>query len=521
MTDSTKTLAPSDNQLAILNWIRTGRGNAVIEAVAGSGKTTTLVMCASEIHGRGLFVAFNKHVAAALATKLDGTAMEAKTIHGVGFAAVRYAFKKVRVEGNKYRNMVRSFEKEIERSESLFGRKLSTTELRTIDEQRYPLSLICKLTDLARLELLDCEAPDFAAQLFALVEHHALELPEGLEEIVVSSVRRAVTVGKSITDEVDFTDMIWFPIVHNLRPLTYSWVFVDEAQDLSRCQLAMVRKCCASGGRMVFVGDRRQAIYGFAGADAASFQRIIDTTDATVLPLSVCYRCPRAVLDLARALCPQIEAAPNADDGIVRTIKADSLVSEIEEGDMVLCRVNAPLLGICFELLADGISASVRGRDIGQGLCKIVDDVADRCDDFAADFGAGVSTWLDEQCEAVRRRGGNEDLVSQRIESLTDQAECIRIIYSKTNARSADSLKTAIDRLFDNERPSVVLSSVHRAKGLEEKRVFIVEPERLRNPYAKRDWMLEQEHNLHYVALTRAQHELVFVEGKRAQRAAA
>lgn len=514
-------ITPSANQITILDWIRNGRGHAVVEAVAGSGKTTTLVLCASAIKGRGLFVAFNKHVASALATKLDGTAMEAKTIHGVGFAAVRYAYKRVRVEGNKYRSIVRGFEKEVKDRESLFGRKLDVAELSTIDDAGFPLPLIVKLADLARLELLDCESPEFGAELLDLVNHHALEMPEGLDEIVISCVRRALTVGKGITDEVDFTDMIWFPIVHNLKPYTYSWVFVDEAQDLSRCQLAMVRRCCANGGRMVFVGDRRQAIYGFAGADAASFQRIIDSTGATVLPLSVCYRCPRAVLDLARALCPQIEAAPNAEEGSVRTISRDNLVTEIAEGDMVLCRVNAPLLGICFELLADGISASVRGRDIGQGLIKIVHEIADRVDDFTAEFGEAITTWHDTAIEQVRRRGGSEDAIEQRCETIADQAECIRIIFGKTGAQSADALARSIERLFDNDRPSVVLSSVHRAKGLEEKRVFIVEPERLRNPRAKRDWMMAQEHNLHYVALTRAQHELVFVEGKRAARAAA
>lgn len=514
-------LTPSAHQLTILDWIRTGRGHAVVEAVAGSGKTTTLVLCASVIHGRGLFVAFNKHVAETLAGKLEGTAMEAKTIHGVGFAAVRYAFKKVRVESNKYRNMVRGFEKEIEKSESLFGRKLSVAELSTLDDVRFPLPLVCKLIDLARLELLDIDAQDFGAQLDALVDHHALELPAGLEAIVHETVRRAVQLGKDMTSEIDFCDMIWFPIVHNLRPFTYSWVFVDEAQDLSKCQLALVMKCTAAGGRMMFVGDRRQAIYGFAGADAASFQRIIDSTHATVLPLSVCYRCPRAVLDLARALCPQIEAAPNAPEGSVRTIREDSLVAEIAEGDMVLCRVNAPLLGLCFEMLSEGISAGVRGRDIGKGLCKLVEDIGSTLDNFAGEFTAGVDAWLSAQVEAAQRRGGNEDAVTQRIDTLTDQAECVRIIFGRTAAKSAAALCAAIDRLFDNESPSVVLSSVHRAKGLEENRVYIVEPERLRNPRAKRDWMFEQEHNLHYVALTRARQELVFVEGKRTRRAAA
>lgn len=513
------TLIPSAHQIAILDWIRNGRGNAVVEAVAGSGKTSTLVMCAHEIRGQGLFVAFNKHAATNLATKLQGTAMEAKTVHSVGFGAIRYGFKglKIRTEEHKYKNIIRTFEKEVMTNGTLFGRGLSDEELGIIEAERFPLSVVSNLVDLARVNLLDCEADleIFQGQLMDLVDHHALELPYGLEQLVATCVRRALTVGKAMRDEIDFTDMIWFPIVHNLRPYQFSWVFVDEAQDLSKCQLALVRKCVAKGGRMLAVGDRRQAIYGFAGADAFSFQRIIDDCEATVLPLSVCYRCPTTVLDLARELCPQIEAAPNAPEGAVRTIHADKLVAEVREGDMILCRYNAPLLGTCFDLIADGISASVRGRDIGKGLCRVLDVVAEDCGNFYEHFGNALSVWLSNQVEAAKRRGGDEDAIGRRVEFLSDQAECLRVIFERTKARSADALCQAIDDLFANERPSVVLSSVHRAKGLEEQRVFILDPERLRSPRAKRGWMLEQEFNLAYVAYTRAQRELISVEGKR------
>jgi ATP-dependent DNA helicase UvrD/PcrA len=508
------TFAPSAHQLAIRNWIRNGRGNAVIEAVAGSGKTWTLVeVCAPEISGRGLFVAFNKHAADNLALKLQGTMMEAKTVHGVGFGAINYAAKrsgggKVRVEENKYKNIVRGFEKEVLGNGTLFGRKLTDKELEIIEDERFPISLITRLVDLARVELLDSESPEFSEQLMSLVDHHALEFVWGLEQVVCDSVRRALMVGKSMRSEIDFTDMIWFPVIFKMRPFQFSWVFVDEAQDLSKCQLALVRMCVAPGGRMVAVGDRRQAIYGFAGADAYSFQRIIDDTDATVLPLSVCYRCPTQVLDLARKLCPQIEAAPGAGEGIVRNTSDDKLVGEVREGDMILCRYNAPLLGVCFELIADGISASVRGRDIGKGLCRVVDVVSEELQSFAGVFGMALSSWEAAQVEAASRRGGDEDAIARRCEFVRDQAECIRVVYGKSGAKTAEALKGEIEKLFNNERPSVVLSSIHRAKGLEEDRVFILDTNMRK---AQREWMQEQENNLVYVSYTRAKKELVFV----------
>lgn len=510
---------PSSYQAAIFDAIEHGRGHTVVEAVAGSGKTTTIVNAARLIAGAGLFLAFNKHIATELGDRLRDTNMEAKTIHGVGFGAIRFAQKgvRVKVEAKKYRGFLRNFENEFKNRESVDGRKLSRIELEALDEHGFPRSTILRLLDLARVNLIDHNGPDFKFNLLGLVNHHGLDLDEDLEDLVVEIVRGSMKLGAKVTTEIDFTDMIWLPTVHGWRPKGYAFVFVDEAQDLSKAQLAIARACCRRGGRMVFVGDRMQAIYGFAGADANSFQNIIDSTDATVLPLSVCYRCPTSHVELARELCPQIEAGPGAGEGVVRSIKRDDLCMEISEGDLVLCRVNAPLLSICYTLIADGISAAVRGRDIGAGLCKIVDEISKTVANFRESFGEAVVEWKEEQKEIVRRRGGDDDLQEEAFERIDDQAECVRIVFSTSKAASADELKNAIESLFADDRPSVVLSSVHRAKGLENDRIFIAEPDRLRKPRGKRAWMLAQEKNLHYVALTRAKSELVFVEGKRGE----
>ncbi len=518
---------PSDYQVAFWRELENGKGDLVVEAVAGSGKTDSGVNGAKLMRGSVLYVAFNKPIAVVLGERLAGTSADSKTIHSLGFGAIRFAQPRgtrVEVETGKYRSIVRTFEREVKKSESLAGRKLTVRELRALDDEGFPRATILKLVDLARVNLLDFEGlahgesilartadTGFARSLIELCYHHALDLDEDLDDVICEAVKRALVIGSGNVTEIDFTDMIWLPSVHGYKPKRYSFVFVDEAQDLSRAQLELVRAAVTRGGRMVFVGDRRQAIYGFAGADSASFQNIIDTTDAKVLPLAVCYRCPTSHLELARELCPQIEAAPDAPEGIVRTIKDDTLVGECREGDLVLCRVNAPLLRYCFQLIASGISAAVRGRDIGAGLCRIVDDIDKTLPSFDL-FADGITEWSDEQKAIIVRRGGDEDLVEDAQERVSDQAECIRVIYGMTKVKSAEGLKSEIEALFDNERPSVVLSSVHRAKGLEENRVFIVEPERLRNPRARRGWMLEQEHNLHYVALTRAKSELVFVE---------
>ena len=174
------------------------------------------------------------------------------------------------------------------------------------------------------------------------------------------------------------------------------------------------------------------------------------------------------------------------------------------------------MVSACFELIADGISATVRGRDIGKGLCKIVDAVARKRFNSWEQFAVGVQSWLDEQIEIVNRRYDDEAVLEQRCSSLCDQAECVRIIHARSNASNAEALKAAIEEIFSDDRASVMLSSIHKAKGLETSRVFILNPERLGRGFGKapRPWMLEQERNLAYVAFTRAMDTLVLVKGE-------
>lgn len=510
---------PSAYQAGIFDWIEEGRGHAVVQAVAGSGKTTTIVSAAKLLAGDGLFVAFNKTIADMLATKLAGSSMRASTVHAHGFAAVRFAFRGAKVDGSKYKTLAKAIADEVSNRRSLLGRSLTELELDVIEglvdddgERRggsgFPMAPVLRLLDLARLDLINEESREFSDMLLDLAGHHEIEIDPDLEDVVVESVRRLMQVGKSALGTIDFTDMVWLPIALRLRPKTYAWVFVDEAQDLSRCALRLITNSLRSGGRMLFVGDPAQAIYGFAGADADAWGRIIDETSATVLPLSVCYRCPTAVLDRARDLCPEIEARPGAPEGVVRSSTIADFLTDAREGDMVLCRRNAPLLGLCFSLIAAGVSAAVRGRDIGSGLVAIVEKIGKKCRRFE-EFEAKLAEFAASKFAAASKRfGDNEEKRDAAIATINDQVECIRVIKDRSLARGTKGLITAIEDLFTDGKPSVVLSSIHKAKGLEAQRVFLVEPQKLANPRGS-GWHLQQEKNLAYVAYTRAEAELV------------
>src|SRR5690606_15545707 len=67
-----------------------------------------------------------------------------------------------------------------------------------------------------------------------------------------------------------YDDQCWLPIVNDWGVEQYDAVFVDEAQDLSPARRELVRRALKDNGRLFVVGDRYQAIYGFAGADIDS-----------------------------------------------------------------------------------------------------------------------------------------------------------------------------------------------------------------------------------------------------------
>jgi superfamily I DNA/RNA helicase len=69
-----------------------------------------------------------------------------------------------------------------------------------------------------------------------------------------------------------------------------------------------------------------------------------------------------------------------------------------------------------------------------------------------------------------------------------------------------DKIKT----IFTDRLEGIVLSTIHKAKGLESDRVFIIRPDKIPLPNTKNNWQMVQEKNLEYVAITRARFDLIY-----------
>jgi DNA helicase-2/ATP-dependent DNA helicase PcrA len=351
--------------------------------------------------------------------------------------------------------------------------------------------------------------PDDLRTWLDLASHHDVELPSGagMQKTVIEVARKALVESISLNDSmIDFDDMLYLPVIFGTPFSSPGWVFVDEAQDVSGIQRAMLRRMIRPGtsDRIVAVGDKFQSVYGFRGSDSESLANIGRDFDCDTLPLSVTYRCALSIVAEAQAFVKDITARDGAPQGEVID-SPEFRATDLKRDDLIICRNKAPLLTAAFALIGRGVPAAIMGRDIGK-------DITTTIENFRAgsieDLGAKLTKWEAEQTiEAMNR----ED--EAKADRIADKALCIRTVIENTpNARTVADITARVESLFADDHPNRVrLATIHKAKGLEADRVFILKRELLPSGYARQPWQRAQEANLEYVAVTRAKNTLVNV----------
>lgn len=487
------TQTPSRYQKAVYTYVQVGKGNAVIDAVAGSGKSTTIVNALKLIPSTQsvLFLAFNKAIVEELKIKVGNLPnVDVRTLHSLGASAIMKTFKS-QIQGDKYTTYINNAVK--------YGAIRPNVSI-SFEAQGQYRSNIAKLADLGRSSLCKSEY-----QLADLAEKHDLDIVDN----ECAAAMQVISWGESETNVIDFTDMIYFPNVKQLRMPKFDWVFIDECQDLNSAQREMFLQCVKPvTGRFIAVGDPRQAIYGFAGADVESFNLLKNTPHTAKMPLSICYRCDSSIIDLAKGIVPQILARDNAPVGIV---DRDAKTADIKDGDMVLCRVTAPLVSLCMKYISEGTKAYVKGRDIGTNLINMIKktnrkQIADVQDVLSKELsriiGKVIAKTSCTQAEAME---------SDMYKNYSDKLKVIDILSQ--GLTTVNEVISRIETIFkDDNKNGICLSTIHKSKGLESDKVFIICEDKMYLKHCmKIPWMAEQERNLVYVAYTRAKHYLGFV----------
>lgn len=288
--------------------------------------------------------------------------------------------------------------------------------------------------------------------------------------------------------------------VEDLHCFYANGILVHNCQDLSKAQMKLALAACKPGGRIMAVGDPAQAIYAFRGADASSIPNLVRDLRATVLPLTVTYRCAKAITRLASTLVPDFECPPRAPLGEVNEMFGyERVVAHARPGDAVLSRTNAALVRLCFAFIRAGVAGvSVQGKDVGGRLLALVRKARTENTEQLREW---VCKWRDTETERL--------VTADRDPSgVTDLAETLLVITE--GCATVDNVRGKIERLFTDDAPSsrrIVLSSTHKFKGLERERVWL-----LRSTYARprvgRDGTeyspKQEENNLLYVGISRA-----------------
>lgn len=477
----------SNLQTDIFNFCETGSGNAIIEAVAGSGKTTTIVEALKRVKGSSIFLAFNKSIA----EELKRRGVNARTFHSLTFGPVTKFVGNSNIDTNKTRTVM----------ESQFSGKYT----------RVYGAFVNKLVGLAKQAGIDCLVADEVSNWMELIEHHDLEL-----ETEEGSIAEAVEIAQQIlhTSNIapfaDFDDLLYLSVKEGLTLPKFDFVFVDEAQDTNAIQRAILRKIMKPGARMVAVGDPAQAIYGFRGADSDSMDLIAREFNCQTLPLTVSYRCSCAVVCHAQQYVEHIRCAPDAPAGKVTYLEHKWDTNVFDPTDLVVCRTTKPIIELAFRMLKSRKPVKVLGREIGQGLKNLISRCAGK-DTSIENMLTRLDGWANREIEkAIAKR--NEG----KVESIRDRQEAIQTLVEGMNEsrRSVPELLTILDTIFMDKANSTTLSTIHKAKGLEANRVFWLNSSKCPASWVKQDWQRMQEINLCYVATTRAKNELVLIEDK-------
>lgn len=494
---------PSEYQEKIFDWIEHGVGNALIQARAGSGKTTTAVASMKLISKteKCLFIAFNKAIAEKLNEKLKSKPnCAARTTHSLGNLMIkRNLGSHIELDEFKYRNYVKS---------NIGNLTTTNGQLRTRQQIEEYIDNITMLIDYARFNLAQSEK-----EINQIAQKY--NIPVSFDECVVT--QKCLEWGKENYDTIDYTDMIWLPVELSLKPtgLTYDWVYIDEAQDLSLCSTQLFLKCIKRGGRFVAIADDLQSINAFAGASEDAFNFMKNYPNTSLFRLPVSYRCGKEIIKFANNIVPDIYARSEAPNGKVLD---NCHIRDIKEGDMVLCRSKAPLVNLYVKLLRKNINCYIKGQDIGTNLIRELEKInKDNLDYNLETDGVFVRLYdklFTERNKLMQTRGLDyEDAtLSSFIMERYDAINTLVILSEK--CKNKEELIEHIKNVFKEDSCGVCLSTVHKAKGLEAENVYIICHSSMPSKLAVRDWEKQQEQNVMYVAYTRAKNLLGFISEK-------
>lgn len=466
-----------------------------IQAVAGSGKTTTIVEAMKYIPQKknAIFVCFNKDIQMELSSRIP-MSVQSKTLHALCRQVINANVHcklwktKTNIILEKYLQSIGNpggkdyfFEIKYMVRRIISLMKASST---TMAWEEHIYKSACMQVGVVDEDYLG----DTVYDIWLLMHNESNEY----------------------YNTMDFDDMLRIPIIRGMKFPKYDIIFVDEAQDLNPIQHEILARMLSDTGRIVAVGDSHQAIYAFRGALSDSMEKLDSRFGLIPLPLSVTYRCASSIVEQAKRFNPHIRAHPSSPTGSVTTMSEQEMyrthISDgvLKGGIMVLCRYNAPLIRAAIKYIIHGQPVYLMGRDCVPGLVATARSI-EKDTGFLNPYQ--IEQWCKRMCEGAHYA---------KVQYIQDSCNAVLLCYEE-GCRTVKDVERKLYTLFPSEPPRyahIKLCTIHKSKGLEAGVVMILRPEALPR-YAKftDDVSVEekQEENIHYVAITRAKRDLIYI----------
>lgn len=500
----------------------------VVEALAGTGKSTMIWLICQHLQKRGFFphevaaLVFGRKNKEDLQKKIEQKVgsdwgVVVRTLHSLCYGIYRDALNvshvRVKNESGKYTKIATEF--------GLFPSPDGGSDTGSLLEGANPAIYSEKdFTDLLdRLRLYCLEANQ--ENVSYLVDLYKLGIKD--IELVTAAAEFCLNEGLKVATNrrywIDMTDMVWVPWVMREdsrfsaaitgRKKQFRFLLLDEAQDTDLLQIEMLSLLVdPTSTFLTAVGDRNQAVYFWRGALNDGMDRITKRFQGENLPLPVCYRCGTKHLELVREVFPKIPIQPRqeAPAGEIRVVLSRDFHKIFDDEHLSyigVCRKNAPLVKAAIQLLAAGKPAKIKDKNIGGRLVARVRDICykQRVKYTPETF---IRVSVEYESAQIKRLGDFPDSENQILD-LTDMLEAIRALFQAYEPETFKAWERIVEKIFDESGYSPIsLYTIHTGKGGEGQVSFILYPEDLPFSHPKQvPEEIAQEDHLLYVALTR------------------
>ena len=522
----------------------------LVNALAGSGKSTTACMLSEHSKTSDLYIAFNASVVEEFKKKIKNPKTKVMTMHSLAYSIMLYNVEQESKDsGEKPKGFGSQRSKRTVSLDNFKPHKILDEEItkrygRYIEfaKRVFLKDNYVNLYNLCRLTLTDMSSNKDVSRL---IDDHVLFLYYGDEGYSAPDISEITSTLKILDTKsrqqfetqgvIDFTDMLWITF-NKLKYdnwevpywALYTNIYCDEVQDFSNIQLNFLKFIKRTKGRYVFIGDFHQAIYNFAGANAQAFNQIpkmfapVETFD-----LPICYRCAKSHLSrVNREYGIPILPCDDAPMGFVKTIDKNKISEYAKAGDMVISRKNKWIAEVVLDLARNGTPIFIEDKEMVEAIKRQI--LSSKCtsvgtlEKFLQKVISNYNKKLFEIVSKNAREGGHEEehleAVAEANSKIDNTSFLLEILegYLENHASSDSVSKFSnfIDKLL-NTTPSpncVRLCSIHKAKGLEATNVFVLNEAKINYDFRNSKEQNIQEKNLSYIATTRAKEGLYLVK---------